>query len=280
MSSLKDLFKRPLAVAIFLILQLVSFLLIINSNEQNADTFQGFRASVSGSVKQIRTNWTERIFYKSRFDSLLEVHTTLLNDLSTSYYDGAVVIDTIPPDSLSNRQFMYRSAQIINNSYSQRNNYLTINKGEAQRIQKRMGVISDKGIVGIVTAASQHYARVASILHSRIKVTASVTDIQNQSLEGTLEWNFINPKYVYLGGIPNHYQVAVGSEVVTGVSSRTFPPGLRIGTVVETSLPPGSSTLLLKVELSNDLISVQDVYVIENLHEKELKELEGGAANE
>ncbi|MEO0338919.1 MAG: rod shape-determining protein MreC [Bacteroidota bacterium] len=280
MSSLKDLFKRPLAVAIFTILQLVSFLLIINSNEQKGETYYGFVASAAGSVKSFRTNWSKRIFYKSRFDSLLEVHTALLNDLSISYYDGNVVIDTIAPDSLSSRQYWYRSAQVIGNSYSQRNNYLTINKGEGQGIEKRMGVISDNGIVGIVTATTEHYARVASILHSRIKVTAAVSDIQNQLLEGSLEWDFIDPKYVYLEGIPNHYQVPLGAEVLTGASSRTFPAGLHIGTIKETNLPPGSSTLRLKVELANDLVSLKDVFIVENLHKDELAELEGGASNE
>ena len=70
----------------------------------------------------------------------------------------------------SNNNFIYKSTKIINNSINKRNNYLTINKGTAQGVRDGMGVITQKGVVGIVQSSSKNYSIVISLLHSKTSI--------------------------------------------------------------------------------------------------------------
>ena len=62
-----------------------------------------------------------------------------------------VVIDTIIIDTTKYQQkYNYSTAKIIKNNYDKEFNFLTIDKGKLQGIQKEIAVINSKGIIGII----------------------------------------------------------------------------------------------------------------------------------
>lgn len=277
MFSLRNLLNRPGAVGIFILLQTICFLLIIYGNDRQGAIFFGTTDSFFGSLQQRQGNFQDRLTYQARYDSLLRVHADLLAQQSSAQYDNRVVVDSTNGDSAYLQKYLFYPAKVIKNSVTIKNNYLLINKGRKHQIKPQMGVIGEQGIVGIVVAVNQYYARVISILHTRVRVTAQ---LKSSGTSGSLRWDTENPKYLYLEGIPSHIEVQLGDIVETSELSRIFPPGIKIGTIVEKSVFPGSSTYKIKVELINDPKNVKGVMVVDHLHNPLINEIESSTNRE
>ena len=150
-------------------------------------------------------------------------------------------------------------------------NYLTINKGSKDGIKKEMGVIDQKGIVGVVHNVSTNYSTVRSILHSESMISAGLT---KTDYYGSLIWEGKNPTIVRLKDVPKHANIQVGDSVVTTAYSSIFPQGIPIGTVTEVIDKDELSFKELNVKLINDLSNSVYVYTIENKLKEEKLELE------
>lgn len=277
MFSLRNLLNRPGAVGIFILLQTICFLLIIYGNDRQGAIFFGTTDSFFGSLQQRQGNFQDRLTYQAKYDSLLKVHADLLAQQPSAQYDNRVVVDSTNGDSAYLQKYLYYPAKVIKNSVAIKNNYLLINKGSKHQIKPQMGVIGEQGIVGIVVAVNQYYARVISILHTRVRVTAQ---LKSNGTSGSLRWDTEHPKYLYLEGIPSHIEVLLGDIVETSELSRIFPPGIEIGSIVEKSVTPGSSTYKIKVELINDLKNVKGVMVVDHLHNPLINEIESSSNRE
>ena len=247
----------------------ISFGLLVNNN-----TYQ--RASAWNSSNQVIGETYERIDAFTNYlnlgrtnDSLAAENAQLRNRLKTSLFDDSVVQQSVN-DTINQQQYTYIVAKVVNNSVHQKNNYITINRGLKHGIQKGMGVIGPRGIVGIVLNVSEHFATIQSVLHSDTRISASVAGNIGSLVWG--EGNF-DPRLAILKDIPNHVIVKKGNLVVTSGYS-LFPSGIEIGRVTRTGLKGGDSFLNIEVWLTTDFSKLQYVYVINNLLSKEQKELE------
>ena len=153
--------------------------------------------------------------------------------------------------------------RVINNSYADQRNYVTINKGENDGIAQDMGVITDKGILGIVENTSNNFSTVQSIL----------SDKSNHF--GSLVWsNTQNYNVVQLIDIPRLVTLTIGDTIVTGAMSSIFPENIPIGTIKKFDLDNSKSFYFIDVELFNDMTNIGNIYIIKNLNRKEVLQLE------
>lgn len=264
------------AFFLLIIFLVISLILLVNNNSYQ-------RASAWNSSHQLIGQSYERVnSFKSYLslgrtnDSLAAENARLKNQLKSSFFDDSVVqktvVDTIktPNDTTAQQQYSYIVAKVVNNSVHQKNNYITINRGLKHGIQKGMGVIGPKGIVGIVLNVSEHFATIQSVLHNDTRISAAI-----DGNIGSLVWGEGNydPRLAILKDIPNHVIVKKGNRVVTSGYS-LFPPGIEIGRVTRTGIKGGDSFLDIEIWLSTDFTKLQYVYVINNLLAKEQKELE------
>jgi rod shape-determining protein MreC len=247
----------------------VSLTLLLKNNSYQ-------RASVWNSSNYIVGSLYERVNELKRYmalaktnDSLAMENSKLRDSLKSSFYSDQSEQVTIR-DSSQKQQYTYTVARVINNSIHLKNNYLTINRGKKHGIEKGMGVISAKGIVGIVLNVSDHFATIRSLLHSETRISASVNDNI-----GSLVWGEDNydSRFAMLHDIQGHLVINKGSKVVTSEFS-LFPPGTVIGEVTHVEDEGGSSALNIRVQLATDFSSLQYVYVINNLLSKEQLALE------
>ena len=167
------------------------------------------------------------------------------------------------------------SSEVINNNYSKTKNTLTINKGSNDSIKIDMGVISSKGIIGIVNKVSKNYATVQSILNTNSQINAR---LKNSSHFGSLEWDTNEPNIVQLNEVNRLAPVKVGDTIITGGKSTIFPDGILIGTIKEFKIGENDN-YDLDVLLFNDMTNLKHVYVIENTNAREILELEKGDAD-
>lgn len=248
-----------------------SIVLVVRNN-----TFQ--RANAINSSNQITGSIYQQVDYFKGYLSLNETNLALAREnaalralLKSSNYDDKVISNIIR-DSTQRPEYSYIQARVINNSVNQKNNYITVNRGSRHGIKKGMGVISSKGIVGIVLNVSENFSTIQSLLHSDTKISASLAKSQ---AFGSLVWGTqsYDPQKALLRDIPNHIKVEAKEQVITSGYS-LFPPGIVIGTVLETGLSSGSSFLDISVLLNNDFSTLRYVYIIVDQYSAEKEALE------
>src|SRR5690606_28118618 len=140
-----------------------------------------------------------------------------------------------------------------------------------------MGVVTSKGIVGIVENISDNYATVISILNSNSRINAQLTKTNHF---GSLVWDGKDPNIVQLIDVPGLAPIAQGDTIVTGGQSLIFPEGIPIGTIEDFSLDRSESYYNINVSLFNDMTNIGYVYIIEHTRKDEILELQETTGNE
>ncbi len=255
---------------LFILLQsLCLYLLIRNNRFQQASVFNATNAVVTTTMEGV--NYVkEYIHLRDNNNLLAEENAKLRALLSDSHYNpNQNTVDIT--DSIHEQQYSYLEAKVINNSIHHRNNFITLNKGRLQGVSPEMGVITEKGVVGIVNHVSDHYCTVMSLLHKETNVSAM---IKRNKFFGSLKWDGKNPSYAYLNEIDKTVPVMKGDTVVTTSFSTVFPAEIMIGKVVETLTEPGSPFFKIKVKLSLNFGNLSHVYIVKNLFKQEQELLE------
>jgi rod shape-determining protein MreC len=151
-------------------------------------------------------------------------------------------------------------ARVINNSLREVDNYLTLNVGSADGVQPDRGVISAAGVVGKVQAVSAHYARVASVLHSKLQVAAQ---IKRDGTIGSVSWpEGTDYSHAMLDYIPRQNRLVAGDSVVTSGYNSVFPAGVFIGTIESFTTEPNKNFSTVKLRLGVDFSRLTYVYVV------------------
>jgi rod shape-determining protein MreC len=161
--------------------------------------------------------------------------------------------------------------KIVKNSFASSRNYLTINIGEDQGVQPDMGVITTKGILGIVENTSKGFATVQSILNSNSNINAK---IKNTDYFGSLVWDGNRYDVVQLIDIPRLVPLVVGDTIITGGMSSIFPENIPIGTIKKYDLNASKSFYNIDVALFNDMANLKNIYVIDNVDKSQILELQ------
>jgi rod shape-determining protein MreC len=165
---------------------------------------------------------------------------------------------------------IYR-ADVINNSLTHVDNYITIDKGENDGIRPEMGVINGSGVVGIVYHTSANYSVVIPILNSKSSVSCK---IKRSDYFGFLKWDGGSSEYATVKDMPRHSLFSIGDTVVSSGHSAVFPAGIPVGTVEDMEDSHDGLSYLLKVKLFADFGRLDAVRVISWEGKEERLELE------
>jgi len=255
---------------LFLLLELISFWLIVRNNNFHHGSVLSSSNRLVGNIYQLNNEVTGYFRLKSVNEELALENAALRTLLRSSKH----VVPTdkvVVTDSVARQRYTYLPAKVINNSIDRRNNYLTIDRGILQGVEPEMAVIASNGIVGIVKDVSKNYASVISVLHQRFSISAK---LQPSGYMGSITWNGKDPGTVQLSDIPHHVHVEPGMVVQTSGYSAMFPAGIGIGTVKHVELEEGANFYSIDVELFNDMGAISTVYVVQNLMRIEQLELE------
>ena len=158
-------------------------------------------------------------------------------------------------------------ARVIFNSITTRDNYLTIDKGSADGIKPKMGVVCGTGVVGIVSHVTAHYAIVMSVLNSKSGISCR---LRGSNYFGYLHWHGGNVLSATLDDVPRHANFKIGDAVETSGFSKVFPPGIFVGRVIQIRDSRDGLSYQLTVQLSSDLANIRDVAVVLNNHDTDI----------
>ena len=260
---------------IFILLEVLSFSLIVLHNNYQRTVFSGYTASFFGAISSIVTTVDDYFYLKVTNDKLVAENTDLRNKIEElKAINREIQTDTLwqDIDSIST-DYIYKTAEIINSSFNKTKNYITIDKGTQEGINSEMAVCSGDGVIGIVERVSRHYAKVLPLINANLRVSAK---IKKNGYYGSLQWDGSDYRYSFLNDIPFHVNAEVGDTIVTSGFSSIFPEGKLIG-FVESVNKETANFLTIKVKLATDFKRISDVYIIANTRKEEQQALEGNS---
>ena len=275
MRNLLNFFLKYNYWFLFILLEVISFALLFRFNNYQGSAFFTSSNQVAGMAYEAANNVTGYFHLKSINDDLvqknveLELQMERLRSALMELTSDSTGLERMKSDALKGYD-IYR-ANVINNSLTHVDNYITLDKGENDGIRSEMGVINGSGVVGIVYHTSANYSVVIPILNSKSSISCK---IKRSDYFGFLKWDGGSSEYATVKDMPRHSLFSLGDTIVTSGHSAVFPGGIPIGTVEDMSDSHDGLSYLLKVKLFTDFGRLNDVRVIVQKGQEEQLELE------
>ena len=277
MHKLLDFLIRKRHWFLFILLEIISLTLIFHTNayQQNimlstANVVTANIVSVSGSVSSY-LNLHEQNKELLERNAQLEMDLHKLRDRFEAMVADTITFSGFTPDSTRRFPYEFIRAKVINNSVSYISNYITLNKGSKDGIVPDMGVVSEQGVVGVVSRVSEHYSVVIPLLNPKFRLSCKVL---GSSYFGSMSWDGRSARYANLDELPRHVEFQVGDTIVTSGHSALFPEGVLVGMVSSFEKQRDDNFYSLKVELTTDFYRLNNVMVIRNYYQSEQKQVE------
>ena len=173
-------------------------------------------------------------------------------------------------DSFRSGNFLYTKADIIKISRGKHHNYLIINKGSRHGVTSHTGIITSKGIVGIIDTVGTDYSFAVSFQNSNFNLSAR---IGREGAVGPMAWDGKSNDKAVLREISLQNKFQVGDTVYTSGLSSVFPADIPLGTI-EGSKVINGSTYDLSVRLFQNFKALRYVTLVSNTDRKQIESLE------
>lgn len=272
MRKLLDFLVRKRHWFLFILLEIVSLALVYRNNAyqrniifSSANVITGHLASVSGYVfsylnlKEINKELLDR-------NGQLELQVLELQDQLESMRADTATFAGFAPDSTEQFPYSFVIASVVNNSVTHLSNYITVDKGRKDGVEPDMGVVSERGVVGIVSTVSDHFAVIIPMLNPKFRLSCKVL---GSSYFGSLSWKGRDTRFANLEELPRHVEFQKGDTIVTSGYSAVFPSGLIVGTVADFEKQHDDNFYSLDVLLATDFQALNNVRIIRNYHQAE-----------
>jgi len=269
MRELLKFFSKHSFFILFILLEGVSLILIIQNNSFQRSYFINSARNITGYIYKNFYGYKE-YFNLYEINMLLSEENSRLRDQISQIQYGNEHSFILKSDSANHTRYVYKLAKVVNNSINRQYNYITLDAGRNDGLEQDMAVISEHGVAGVIMAVSPNFSLVMPVLNRNFRLAAK---IKKNNYFGIIEWEGVNRRLVLLREIPIHAEVAVGDEIVTSGHSAIFPEGIIVGRVIDFREGDGNF-YDITVELSTDFANLYYVNVIINLQQEEQLTLE------
>jgi rod shape-determining protein MreC len=261
MQNLLKILLRYSNFLVFIVLEVAAFLLIGFNNPYP-------RSSVLSTANQVVAWQHEQVSEINGYFSLRH-QNELLAEENAALRNQLSAIDSVQ----TGEALDYASAKVVQMTTNEQHNYLTINRGSKDGIQRGQGVRNGDGVVGIVRTVGRNYSVVMPIINTHTNLSCRFA--KNDYI-GTLIWDGKDSRFAMLTDVAAHMVVNQGDTIVTSGLSPVFPEGIPVGTVENSVLKEGDSYHTIRVRLYTNFKRLKYVEVIQNKHQNELEELNHG----
>lgn len=212
------------------------------------------------NVRDINRVYEENKRLKKQLDEYasLSVKVSELTLENEDLREKAIIDETL-------REYKVRNALVIARSPEEWHQFLTIDKGQKDGIEKNMAVITNKGLIGKVKDVSQFSSTVQLI--SDIDRTNRISAVVegNDRAFGLIEGYQTEKKAIVMTKIPSDVEIKKGQIVATSGLGGTFPRGLVIGKIKKVTPDDYGLTQTALIEPAADLYDVDHVMVTERI---------------
>ena len=266
MNKILEFLYKYLTVIVFVVLEVLAFLLVVNKNDLQRSIAFRYATTLSAWTYGIANSVTD-------YFGLVEINKNLAEENARLYKENAdyksllANNDTVIGFGGEN----YLSAKVVYNSVYDLQNYIIIDKGRVHGVEEDMGVFASQGVVGVVQRVSENYAVVLPIINLEQVISAK---LKSNNQLGSVKWTGKSPLMAKLYEIPSHVNVVAGDTVVTSGFSAIFPEGIMIGVVDKASHIENTLYCDVDVRLSVDFQSLSYVTVSAFANKNELLNLQ------
>lgn len=276
MHNLVEFLTRYKHWFLFVFLEVLATVLLVQANSYQGSVWFSSANALSGKMMEWESSVESYFHLQGVNEALTRRNIELeqkVKSLSSQIKDYQLAADTTLSNSPQAKligQFRLVDAKVVSNSLDHSDNFITIDKGEADGVRQDMGVVSGTGVVGIVYLTSRHYSVVIPVLNSRSNISCA---IENRGYFGYLHWDGGSPEVAYVDNIPRHARFNRGDNMVTSGYSSVFPPGIMVGKIRTVYNSKDGLSYRLKITLSTDFSRLRDVCVLDNTAVRERLEL-------
>jgi rod shape-determining protein MreC len=162
-------------------------------------------------------------------------------------------------------------ARVVSKDIARQENSLRINVGSSDGVRPGMPVMNERGLVGQVVLTSNNYSVVMSHQNTRFNVPAQIAELGR---DGIVRWDGEQFDRLRMDYIVKTEPVEHGMLVTTSLVSANYPPGVPIGRVDSFFVARGQNHLVIYLDPSAPLSTVDLVYVVLSAPDEELLALE------
>jgi rod shape-determining protein MreC len=247
-------------LVIFLVLEGLALHYYANSTVHSRARLLGVSDQLVGGVYSSIAG-AEHYVSLRRTNELLESRVEALeNELSVwRARHSAARFDSIKATAVFPHEYI--TARVVRNSISKRENFIMVDRGSLDGVERGMAVTSlDGTIVGYVEGVSAGNAICVSVLNTEFRASGMFPSTGHF---GSVSWQGGDPRTVRLSEVPKYAVVERGDTIVTR-SSLNFPEGIFIGTVENFKTDDARASLDIDVRLGVDIAALQGVLLVKN----------------
>lgn len=229
----------------YIFLSIICALLVVLSFKFSKQ-FAGFKSTVGdlvspmqGGINRVGKYLSDKMDLLDSKEKLLEENKSLKERIDALNYDNKILANE--NSNLDNFRELYEldkqypdypkvAATVIGRDGNNWFRLFTIDKGKDDGVDVDMNVIAGDGLVGIVSEAGRHYAKVRGIIDDKSNVSAMFDSTgETCMVKGNMQ--SIYKGYIDITMISNSTEAKDGDSVVTSRISDKFLPGLLVGYV-------------------------------------------------
>jgi len=207
------------------------------------------------SISSLRTAQSENDILKQRIQEL-EVEVKQKEDLTfeTNRLKSLLELKEQAP-------YKILPAQIIGRDPSAWFDTSIINRGSLDGVKLNMPIATNGALVGRVIAVSPLTAQIALITKDKSGLGAVIGELGNSNALGVVSGNS-KKEILEMGYVPGSIEVKVGETVYTTGQDGIYPPGLKLGEIVEVRSGSATVTHQIFIKPSANLYAMQEVAVL------------------
>ncbi len=284
--------SRNRHVFTFLLLEGISFWIIVRFNSLQSNRFGDLGLEVFGSMYEVEDNVGSYFSLQNQNSQLQLENLQLQKELQEIRQRESMYLALLNEDSAAtqvliapadtqpgNENFIFRPAKVIRQTIRQNYNYLTLDKGSQHGVEVGMGVISPQGVAGKVIRVSKAYSIALSALNLSFNLTLKAVDGRDVSGAGTIgfyEWNGTDSRSGIFRFVPDVDAVRAGDWLVTSGYNTIFPEGIRMGKVRKIEQGGEDGLSVAVIDLATNFSKMGYVYLVKPRYKQTLDSLQTG----
>ncbi len=273
---------------VYILLTILCFVMVVLSFKFS-DSFVGMKTTLGNVVTPMQKGinsigkfFSDKLDYLESKEDLLKENEELKKKIDELSYDNKILAGE--NSNLENYRELYKldkkypdypkvAATVVSRDGNNWFHVFTIDKGTADGVKVDMNVIAGNGLVGIISEAGEHYAKVRAIIDDKSNVSAMFEKTgETCMVKGNMESIFNG--YIDVEMISNSANVKEGDEVVTSHVSDKFLQGLFFGYIKDIKDDPSTLTKTAHLTPVVSFDQLQTVLIITQLKDStEVKDM-------
>ncbi|MDZ7373868.1 MAG: rod shape-determining protein MreC [candidate division KSB1 bacterium] len=236
----------------------LSLALLASNDDRPVQLVRATAISFAGAVQEQVSRVTRTFGLSRQVARLMSENAALLLELAR-YRDAALENQRLRAllGFKERAPYPLLPAEVVAHSGNSAIHSITINVGSADGVRRDAPVVTSQGLVGKVYLTGSDYSLVHVLLDRNFRAAAMV---ERSRVHGILRWS--GGDYCLLDDVPIRSDVRLGDVIVTSGLGGIFPPGIRIGVVVQVSEDATSLFKQVYVKPYVDFSRLEEVAVI------------------